>query len=189
MGEKLTNLLRQPLFLIGLGIVLLTLLTGAGWGVMQTQTPPPQPLEFRHNLHVGFGIQCLYCHAGALTGRSAGLPTNAKCWACHQQLKIYADGTVPFPPDLQILADFVERDEPVPWVPVAIMPEYVYFSHRPHVAYGLNCEQCHGEISQMTVALPQAGMHMGWCLDCHKTTFKDDPVRLTKLTDCSTCHQ
>jgi hypothetical protein len=30
---------------------------------------------------------------------------------------------------------------------------------------------------------------MGWCLNCHKSRFKDDPVMLTKLTDCVTCHK
>jgi cytochrome c553 len=30
---------------------------------------------------------------------------------------------------------------------------------------------------------------MGWCLNCHRTRFKDNPVMLTKLTDCVTCHK
>jgi hypothetical protein len=29
---------------------------------------------------------------------------------------------------------------------------------------------------------------MGWCLNCHRTRFANDPARLTKLTDCGTCH-
>jgi Cytochrome c7 and related cytochrome c len=73
-------------------------------------------------------------------------------------------------------------------VPVAILPDYVYYAHRPHIAAGLNCENCHGEISQMTVAVPQK-MNMGWCLDCHRTRYQNDPVMLTRLTDCVTCHK
>lgn len=182
MLARITNLLKQPLTWIGLGIALLALVAGLGWSVRQTQLPPEQPLQFPHNLHVGLGVQCLYCHPGAWTGASAGLPTQAKCWGCHQQIQIRAGS------QLEILRDYVERDETIPWVPVAIMPEFVHFMHRPHVAAGLNCENCHGEIGQMTVAVPVYEMNMGWCLDCHRTRAADDPEKLIKLTDCVTCH-
>jgi hypothetical protein len=29
---------------------------------------------------------------------------------------------------------------------------------------------------------------MGWCLNCHREKAADDEVKLTKLTDCGTCH-
>jgi hypothetical protein len=32
-------------------------------------------------------------------------------------------------------------------------------------------------------------MNMGWCLNCHRTRFRDDAAMLTKLTDCVTCHR
>jgi hypothetical protein len=182
MGEKLRDLLKQPIAIVMIIISVLTVIGGAGWGIYQTQTPPPQPIEFPHNLHVDLGVQCLYCHNGAWTGQSAGLPTQAKCLGCHQQISKRTA-------ELDKLFGYLEREEPIPWVPVAIMPDFVYFSHRPHIAYGLNCETCHGEIGEMTVAEPQEGMNMGWCLDCHRTTFHDDPARLTKLTDCLTCHK
>ncbi len=181
MGNKIFKLLKKPLVQIVLGVIGILLLAGAGWGVYQTQVPPPQPIQFPHNLHVSLGIQCLYCHPGALRGQSPGLPTEAKCYACHQQIAVRN-------PELDKLFAYVKANKPIQWVPVAILPDFVYFSHRPHIAAGLNCEDCHGEVSQMTVAVPQK-MDMGWCLSCHRSRFKDDPVMLTKLTDCVTCHK
>lgn len=184
MGEKILALLKMSLVRIGLAVMLMLLIVlgGAGWGLYQTQIPPPQPIAFNHQLHVGLGVQCLYCHPGAWRGQSAGLPTQAKCWGCHQQIPITKDGQ-------QKLAEYVEKGQSIPWVPVAIMPDFVYFSHRPHIAAALNCETCHGEIGEMTVAEPQKGMNMGWCLNCHREKAQGDLEKLIKLADCSTCHK
>jgi hypothetical protein len=182
MGKLILNLLKRPLVQIGLALVFMLGLAGAGWGISRTQVPPPQPIDFPHKLHVGVaGIPCLYCHPGALRGSSPGLPTEAKCFGCHQQINLSNT-------ELGKLFMYIGNNQPIRWVPVAILPDFVYFSHRPHIAAGLNCEQCHGDVSQMTVAVPQK-MNMGWCLDCHRARFKDDPVTLTKLTDCVTCHR
>lgn len=173
--------LKKPLVQIGLGIIGLILLGGFIVGIRQTQAPPPQPIQFPHNQHISLGIQCLYCHSGALRGDSAGLPTLAMCNGCHQQTKKTNAET-------DKLANYVKNSEPIGWVPVAILPDFVYFSHRPHMAAGINCENCHAEIGQMTVALPQK-MNMDWCLNCHRTRSRNNPVMLIKLTDCVTCHK
>jgi hypothetical protein len=179
--QFLMRLFKKPIAKIGLAVVGLFLLAGAGWGIHLTQVPPAQPIQFPHNIHIERGVQCLYCHPGALRGPSPGLPTESKCWACHQQISVRNA-------EIDKLAAYVQENKPIQWIPVAILPDFVYFSHRPHIAAGLNCENCHGELSQMTVAQPQK-MNMGWCLACHKTRFKNDPVMLTKLTDCATCHK
>jgi len=182
MGKFILRLLKRPLVKIILVLVGLLFLGGVAWSIHLTQVPPPQPIQFPHDFHVSkLGIQCIYCHPGALRGASPGLPTETKCWGCHQQITLQN-------PEIDKLTAFVQNDQPIPWVPVAILPDFVYFSHRPHIAAGLNCEDCHGEISQMTVAVPQK-MDMGWCLGCHRSTFSDDPAMLTKLTDCATCHK
>lgn len=181
MGNLILALLKKPLVQVGLGLLCIALLGGAAWGVHQTQVPPAQPIQFPHNVHVNLGIQCLYCHPGALRGPSPGLPTEAKCYACHQQISVTN-------PELDKLFTYVKNNQPIAWVPVAILPDFVYFSHQPHIAAGLNCEDCHGEVSRMTVAVPQK-MDMGWCLSCHRARAKDNPELLTKLTDCATCHK
>jgi hypothetical protein len=172
---------HNPIVQIGLGIVLLIILGGAGYGLYLTQLSPPQPIQFQHIKHVSMGVECLYCHPGALRGISPGLPTETKCFGCHQQVAKTS-------PELDKLVAYVKENKAISWVPVFILPDFVYYSHRPHIAAGLNCENCHGEIGQETVAKPQ-NMNMGWCLNCHRTRFKDNPVMLTKLTDCVTCHK
>jgi hypothetical protein len=181
MGKFIIQLLKKPLVRLGLVIVGALLLIGMVWGIHLTQIPPSQPIQFPHSTHINLGIQCLYCHPGALRGPSPGLPTESKCWGCHQQISVRN-------PEIDKLISYVQQNKPIQWVPVAILPDFVYFSHRPHIAAGLNCEDCHGEISQMTVAIPQK-MNMGWCLNCHKSRYENDPVMLTKLTDCVTCHK
>lgn len=176
-----TLYLKKPLVQIGLGIIGLILLGGFIVGIRQTQSPPPQPIQFPHDQHVSLGIQCLYCHSGALRGDSAGLPTVAMCNGCHQQTKKTN-------PETDKLANYVKKSEPIGWVPVAILPDFVYFSHRPHIAAGINCENCHAEVGQMTVARPQK-MNMGWCLNCHSTRSRNNPALSIKLTDCVTCHK
>ena len=181
------SLLKKPLVQTGLGIIVLVVLVGAVFGIRQTQLPPPQPIQFSHSRHVSLGTPCLFCHPGALQGDSAGLPTLSFCASCHQQIaKPSTDAQTSL--QLSILAGYIKKNQPIAWVPVAILPDFVYFSHSPHIAAGLNCENCHGEVGQMVTAVPQE-MNMGWCLNCHRARYQNDPVMLAKLTDCLTCHK
>ncbi|GAP14056.1 quinol:cytochrome c oxidoreductase pentaheme cytochrome subunit [Longilinea arvoryzae] len=176
--EKKKSWWQQPGLRIAGALILLILLGGAVGGVYYTQTPPEQPIQFPHSLHVGIGAKCQYCHTGAATGPTAGLPSPSKCWGCHQQVQVKS-------PELDKLAAFVKAGNSIPWVPVAIQPDFVHFNHRPHIAAGVACETCHGDVSKMTVAEPQSGQNMGWCLDCHKRMA---PEKWARLSDCATCH-
>jgi hypothetical protein len=104
---------------------------------------------------------------------------------------------------LKPLRDAIANNTPIVWVPVAQVPDFVHFTHRPHIAAGLNCENCHGDVSKMTVYQNPQVLNMGWCLNCHKARTEDnaqnnpnnDPAvsallqqKRTKLTDCGTCH-
>ena len=159
-------------------LVALIIVGGIVGGIFLTQTPPEQPIAFPHNRHVGIGASCLYCHTGATLGPSAGLPGIEKCWGCHQQVQKQS-------PELTKLAGYVERNEAIPWVPVAIQPDFVRFKHSLHVNAGLQCAACHGDLTKMTVAEPQKGQNMGWCLQGHKNSA---PEQGTKPSDCATCH-
>ncbi len=140
---------------------------------------PEQPVAYSHQTHVEAGVQCLFCHASALRSSVAGIPSVQKCMGCHTE--IAADR-----PAIQEVAQYWERGEPIPWVRVNVQPDFVYFSHQPHLGAGLNCETCHGEVGRMTVDRPALKMDMGWCLDCH---LKQPPEKVTRLTDCLACHK
>jgi hypothetical protein len=175
---KLTSLLKRPLVRVGIGLVLVLVLAGAAGGIYLTQTSPEQPIQFPHSTHIAMGASCLYCHPGATSGPVAGLPSTEKCWGCHQQILVR-------PPELTKLKEYVDKAQAIAWVPVAIQPDFVHFNHRPHVANGVACETCHGDVSKMTVAARPFVQNMGWCLECHKRMRPSDFVR---LGDCATCH-
>lgn len=183
MIKRVFEWLRQPLGLIAVGIAFLALFSVAAYGLYQTQQPPEQPIQFPHRTHVAFGIQCLYCHPGAARGPSAGIPSQATCWGCHQQ--IAKTNTSPL---LAPLKAAVESGTPIEWVPVAIVPDFVQFNHRAHIAAGRNCEECHGDMTRVTIAENPQVMNMGWCLNCHIQSAGEDQEKLIKLTDCGTCH-
>jgi len=198
MIRKIFEWVISPMGRIAVLITALSLFSLAAYGLYQTQQPPEQPIEFTHKLHVGLGVQCLYCHPGALRGPSPGLPTQNKCWGCHQQIAKTFESE-----KLAVLVEHIQNNEPIKWVPVAQVPDFVHFTHRPHIAAGLNCEKCHGDMSKVEIAENPQVMNMGWCLTCHKSRTEangsnnpnNDPEvsalleeKRTKLTDCGTCH-
>jgi hypothetical protein len=183
MINKFFKWLLTPLGGIATLILALIVLSVAVWGISRTQVTPEQPIQFTHERHIAFGIQCLYCHPGAWRGPVAGLPTQTKCWGCHQQLAITQKSE-----KLQPLVQAVENDKPLQWVPVAIVPDFVHFNHRPHIAAGVNCEDCHGNMANVEVAENPQQLNMGFCLNCHKEHSQGNPELRTKLMDCGTCH-
>ena len=93
LANKAKELVKKPIFLALMGLFILLFLCSASYGVWLTQQPPEQPIQFNHGLHIGFGVQCLYCHPGAWKVASAGIPTQTKCWGCHQQIPHQGRGT------------------------------------------------------------------------------------------------
>ncbi len=174
-STPLRKALKSVIILTGLGLFVL----GATW-LYSSQQVPAQPLEFDHTVHVQqLGLSCLYCHSNAARGQSAGMPSLNRCMACHNQIEAKSKA-------LQTLKEYAEKGESPPWVPVAIQPDFVYFSHAPHVQRGISCETCHGEVAQMTVAQPIKNQNMGWCLACHKNMA---PEQFARLSSCEACHK
>jgi hypothetical protein len=131
-----------------------------------------------HKSMVQAGMECLYCHSGALRSPAAGVPSMESCMGCHDVIKTES-------PAIQALAAAWEKGEPIQWERVNRLPRFVYFSHRVHVvAGGLNCERCHGNVGEMTVVQPVVDMNMGWCLTCH-----EQQPDAAALLDCIVCHQ
>ena len=109
-------------------------------------------------------------------------------------------------PALTYLKTYWEDEEPIAWTKVHDLPDFAYFNHSIHVQPGLNkdgepstqrvaCQECHGNIQERTVAVREATLEMGWCLDCHENhesidhNYKDKAqVRRAEIKDCWTCH-
>jgi intracellular sulfur oxidation DsrE/DsrF family protein len=145
--------------------------------VTQVKAAPEQPIAFNHQAMVQMGVQCLYCHNTARESPAAGMPSMAKCMGCHKVI----DPTVPV---IKEVSGYWDRQQPIPWVRVNVMPRFVFFSHEAHINNGVNCETCHGDVGHMTVAKPVVKMNMGWCLDCH-----EKQPNAPQLMDCVICHR
>ena len=136
--------------------------------------PAGQPIAFSHAHHAGqYEIECQFCHTYARRGPVAGIPSVQRCVGCHRT--ILSDR-----PEIQKILEYWENEEPIPWIRVHDLPDYVRFTHKAHVRAGLDCSSCHGDLTQMEIAEQVESLSMGWCLDCHK---KRDASR-----DCLVCH-
>ena len=141
----------------------------------QLQSTPVQPIAFNHRLHLQNDMQCTSCHTGVTEGPDAGIPSVTFCMACHQA--VATDN-----PEIKKLAAYAAKEQDIPWKPVYwfYSSEHVRFWHAPHIRAGVDCQQCHGDVTQQTVAVQSKNLNMNFCITCHKAKGAS--------TDCTTCH-
>jgi len=161
---------------------------------------PRQPILFNHVIHAGsFQIPCQYCHADARRSEYAGLPSVERCLGCHKIIGAQDN------PEIAKIHEHAKRGQAIPWVRIYKLPEFTYFSHKPHVRIGLECQTCHGPIERMRVVGADTGpklsddlirllgfrpspppLSMGWCIECHR---EQNATRGSKAPlECVTCH-
>ena len=137
--------------------------------------PPVQPLPFSHKIHAGVNrIGCLMCHAYAEHSPVAGVPSMARCFGCHKFVAKDKEA-------VQALVKAYQEGTVVKWNRVYRLPDHTRFTHERHVAAGLRCQTCHGEVQDMDVVQQASSLTMGWCVDCHR--------QRKAPTDCLTCHK
>ena len=129
--------------------VLPILLIGFAYSVMGSSyvtnqsTTREQPVPFSHAHHVGgLGVDCRYCHGSVEKARFAEIPPTETCMTCHSQIWTNA-------PMLAPVRASLAKDQPIHWRRVHVLPDYVYFDHSVHVAKGVGCSTCHGQIDNM----------------------------------------
>jgi Cytochrome c7 and related cytochrome c len=151
--------------------------------------PPAQPIAFSHRVHAGDArIGCMACHAYAAHGPVAGIPSMARCKGCHKFVK--EDPKDPkVTAEIKVLLGLLEKDAVIEWTRVHRVPDHVRFTHQRHVAAGVRCQECHGEVEKMEVVRQVAPLTMGWCVDCHTRKIVEAPRGRAHLTDCWTCHK
>lgn len=136
---------------------------------------PEQPIPFSHKLHAGDKkIPCQYCHSSARRSITSGIPPLNTCMGCHRLVATDR-------PWIQKITESYKKDQPISWVKVHDLPDFVRFSHKIHVVGGgLDCQECHGKVQDMEVVEQVAPLQMGWCIDCHKQKGAKQ--------DCMACH-
>ena len=99
------------------------------------------------------------------------------------------------------MKDYWDRGEPIPWVKVHDLPDFVYYDHSAHLnaknekgkpkipakdAQGKpisRCENCHGKVERWRSSPCRHPFNMQWCLDCHRKP------EMKASTDCVACHR
>ncbi len=167
---------KKPVFigLVGMGGFVLGYLVQVEF---YSDISPVQPIAFSHRIHVSQNeIPCMYCHAYADKSPSAGVPSVSKCMGCH---KVIATDS----PEIQKLYEYWEKQEPIPWIKVHDVPDFVHFTHKRHIKAGLKCQHCHGPIETMDRVTRVSSLKMPWCVDCHTER------QVENGRDCWTCHK
>ena len=183
--------------LAGLGAAVVALAVGwffisAWWSqppaILGFSEGPEQPVAFPHTVHVQqAGLDCQFCHRTASTDEAATVPAVEQCLFCHDFGKI--DGTLSSNPDaaaeIQKVRDAFYGSESrdagaIDWARVHRLPDHVQFVHQPHIAAGVSCSICHGDVASMEVVQQVRNLKMRDCVDCHRD--------LNAPTDCVTCH-
>lgn len=173
------------------------------------EEPVVQPVKFDHRHHVrDDGIDCLYCHGGALRSSSAGVPATDLCMGCHNQIWTTSPELAP------VRRSWLEQ-RPIRWQRVTALPDFVFFDHSAHVNKGVGCVTCHGHVDSMAQVYAVHSLTMQWCVECHRapeqhlrpldqiTNMDWRPSRpeievgrdvarelgVRSITDCTACHR
>ena len=151
---------------------------------------PVQPIHYSHKIHAGANqIECKYCHSSARVSKHSGIPSLNVCMNCHVNIaeyngeedlengytkdfytkeikKLYA--AVGWDEENQ---QYTGKTEPVKWVRIHNLPDFVYFNHAQHVQVGqVDCQTCHGPVEEMEIMYQYSPLTMGWCINCHRET-------------------
>jgi hypothetical protein len=170
---------------------------------------PRQPVPYSHKLHAGdLGIDCRYCHAMVERSAIAGVPPTQTCMNCHRIVGRDKETLAP-------IRDSAANGLPMRWIRVHDLPGFAYFDHSVHLAAGVGCSTCHGDVAQMDEVRQVEPLSMSWCLDCHRNpdpylrprneltdTSWEPPANQIELArrireqkgiapseDCGTCHR
>jgi hypothetical protein len=131
-----------------------------------------------------------------MDSRHAAIPSVNVCMNCHKTITSYsdtspklykADGTeVNGSREIEKLYSYAGFDpknaanwdpskaKPITWTKIHNLPDHVYFNHSQHIKAGkVQCQTCHGEITNMDEVYQFSELSMGWCVNCHRQTKVD----------------
>ena len=150
---------------------------------------PIQPIHYSHKIHAGDNeINCKYCHSAARVSKNAGIPSLNVCMNCHKNIAEVAETTATpeyskafYDEQIQKLytavgwdkatQSYTGKTQPVKWVRIHNLPDFVYFNHSQHVTVaGIECQTCHGPVETYEIQKQFAPLTMGWCINCHRKT-------------------
>jgi hypothetical protein len=206
--EKIANKSRpklnpsQKIARIVVLVIGLTLAGLVGFSMFPTETnqgyDPIQPIPFNHKKHASlYKMDCKYCHYSVTKSAHAGVPPLGLCMNCHNV--VLANNS----PHIKKMRELYAQGKPVEWVRIHELPDHARFNHKRHIAKGVSCERCHGDVKNMERVYQWAPLNMGFCLDCHRgfdtpgnvlsnikeeDRERNDPSGAVAPYSCVTCH-
>lgn len=91
-----------------------------------------QPIAFSHDAHATQNqIPCQYCHIYARRSFSSGVPPVSICLGCHGTKE--APLILPESVEVNKMRDYWAKQEPIPWVKIHDIPDFVRFPHMKHI--------------------------------------------------------
>jgi hypothetical protein len=146
-------------------LALVLLLVSAVVTVAARRSPAvSQPVAFSHRKHTkDLQLPCALCHKYFNSGAHSGLPDAQTCGVCH---------SVPQgkDPEAARLTELLQGGQPLRFNKLFRLPDYVFYTHRRHVAgAGLECVNCHSGIAdtERPPERPLVEITMAFCVDCH----------------------
>jgi len=145
---------------------------------------PVQPIHYSHKIHAGVNqIECQYCHSSARISKHSGIPSLNVCMNCHENIADYngeEDLEKGYTKDFytneikklykavgwdEETQSYTGDTEPVKWVRIHNLPDFVYFNHSQHVSVaGIDCQKCHGPVEEMEILYQYSPLTMGGVL-------------------------
>ncbi|MBL8237844.1 MAG: cytochrome c3 family protein [Bryobacterales bacterium] len=136
--------------------------------------PVAQPIAYSHKTHVAMGMKCANCHTMPGDGFAATFPKETMCMGCHATVKKESA-------EIQKLAAFAAKKEPVPWARVYKNPDIVWFNHSVHVKVAkTECAECHGDVGKRDILFQEKSLSMQTCMACH--------AKHEAPNGCDVCH-
>jgi hypothetical protein len=135
---------------------------------------PTQPLPYSHKTHIALGLACGRCHTNPVPGNQMTFPATTICMSCHSTI-------AKDKPAILKLAEFARAGQPIPWQRVYQVTPGVTWTHRKHLAAGMQCVMCHGQVAQVDAMAQNTSVtSMASCMSCHESHKVS--------TACQTCH-
>jgi hypothetical protein len=142
------------------------------------------PLRFSHARHVKHKIECDFCHEKASNSQKASdnlIPEEETCETCHPIDREHPERVSKSATACSTCHVFNEKNE----VERVVIPSpNLLFNHKVHIAKGIACTHCHGDMSKIELATREQLPKMELCLTCHNSRRGG----LNAPSRCATCH-
>ena len=83
-------------------------------------------------------------------------------------------------PEIEKVRMAWNHQQAIDWQLVDRLPDHTRFPHDAHVAAGIACSVCHGDVANMQQVVQVRSLKMADCVACHQ--------RNSAPTECDTCH-